>query len=158
MELRLYSFCNFYLSSIQQGIQTGHAAVRLVRKYLGSASSCRDMVKDWADNHETFIILNGGDNDGVEAAHAAIIGSGYPFDHFRESQGALGGMKTCCAVILPESVFNAKVDPHFGWAQSPSINYISTFEENGVLVHRYFGPEDPEYPLIQLLRSSRLAQ
>lgn len=32
-EYRLYSFVNFYLSSIQQGIQTGHAAVDLVKKY-----------------------------------------------------------------------------------------------------------------------------
>ena len=66
-ELRFYCFVNFYLSSMQQGIQTGHAAVDIVRKYTcGELKFFNEvtprktsLVTKWADDHKTFITLNG---------------------------------------------------------------------------------------------------
>jgi hypothetical protein len=44
--MRLYTFGNYYLSSIQQGIQAGHAAVELFNKYENSEQL--NTVKEWA--------------------------------------------------------------------------------------------------------------
>src|SRR5271157_3990277 len=112
MELRLYSFVNFYLSSIQQGIQTGHAAVDLVRRYRhvlgksGQPELC-SMVEEWADKHKTFIILNGGDNDAVREARSIVFASGFPCISF--SEPGLRSLETCVVTILPESIFNTTI-------------------------------------------------
>src|SRR5271167_740197 len=101
MELRLYSFVNFYLSSIQQGIQTGHAAVDLVRKYADRNRYNSDitpenveMVANWADNHKTFIVLNGGDLKSMCTLLVTLEKCGFPFVDFHESSDALGGIMT----------------------------------------------------------------
>ena len=152
MELRLYSFCNFYLSSIQQGIQTGHAAVDLVRLYAGS-----EMVADWADNWKTFIILNGGDNDGVQAAGQIIFESGFPHMHFAEP--GLGGIKTCWTVVLPESIFNAQKDSTMLVGQETFPIYTCNVDEGDAFPKHYsYGPDHKHYQLVQLLRSSGLAK
>jgi hypothetical protein len=152
MELRLYSFVNFYLASIQQGIQTGHCAVDLVRKYGTGKYRQRhaQWVADWADHHKTFIILNGGDLDGSNKTLAIVQGADVPYQQFHESEGALGGMMTCVACVLPESIFNARQAPMDG---TPVV-YLYTAENGGLT---YYNPGDPYFDLIALLRSSRLA-
>lgn len=158
MELRLYSFVNFYLSSIQQGIQTGHCAVDLVRKYtpwpLNKYDEARakqeQLVADWADNHKTFIILNGGDLDGVIEARKIIMQAEVPWESFYESQGALGGMLTCVACVLPETIFNARPTAVAG----PQIYAHQADNEDTPII---YNPGHQYYDLITLLRSSRLA-
>ena len=159
--LRLYSFVNFYLSSIQQGIQTGHAAVRLLRKYDVNYYAHPDdafidlceVVEEWADNHETFIILNGGDNDGIKNLAFTLEGCGFPWTIFKESQEALAGLITCAVVVLPESVYDAKRIQIVDRGDIEAYAYTSldgkvTEYRDG---HRYFD-------VIKLLRSSKLAQ
>ena len=49
-ELRCYTFTDFMLSSIQQGIQSGHAAMELVNKYMvheGWQNGYAEQVADW---------------------------------------------------------------------------------------------------------------
>lgn len=156
MELRLYSFCSFYLSSIQQGIQTGHAAVDLVREYNKQGDeSYRDMVNDWADNHKTFIILNGGDHTGICAARNIVEASTYPYRYFYESFGALNGLLTCAVVLLPECVFNARFSK-----DATEVNdfdtYVYTPKDDWAPTVVYT-PEHKCYDLIRLIRGSRLA-
>jgi|SRR5579859_414537 len=161
MELRLYSFVNFYLSSIQQGIQTGHAAVDLVRKYEENTAHPSDdhqdlceMVADWADNHKTFIILNGGDKDAVAASTQIISTSGFPFAVFLEP-----GINNaeCVAAVLPESIFNAKLRQSNAALSlqdsQPVYEYVNP--ENTQVTAYY--PNHKHYELIKLLRASRLA-
>ena len=150
MELRLYSFVNYYLSPIQAGIQTGHAAVQLVRHYAGLTHRDHDMVMDWADDHKTFIVLNGGNNAQLISAHEAVMNSGYPYSAFFEDEASLGGIMTCVAVVVPESVFNAKrIDPN------SEIEYYRWTSPDETLQYVY-GPATPEFALIKLLKSSRL--
>jgi len=52
-ELRLYCLVPYNLSPIQQGIQALHATVELGMK--GNKD-----YKEWAKNHKTVIVLNGG--------------------------------------------------------------------------------------------------
>src|SRR5690606_28880245 len=114
-----YSFVNnIYMSAIQHGIQTGHAAVRLVRHYTGPdsdiqiyADACRaDLVNDWADNWETFIILGAGDFAGVNAAFDILKATDLPVGDFTESEQALGGLRTCAVAVIPDYIFNAQFD------------------------------------------------
>lgn len=119
-ELRLYSFVNYYLSPIQQGVQTGHAAVDLVRKYnapRGTPSAIGkqiDMVADWADNFKTFIILNGGNNASLLEALSIVELNSFPNIHFHEDAASLNGLLTCVAVVVPEDIFNCKPIREFG--------------------------------------------
>lgn len=113
-ELRFYAFANFYLSSIQQGIQTGHAAVDIVRKYTKTEydpldPACpRQMVEDWADNFKTFITLNGGNHTGIQKALELASNSGYPFVAFHEDEDSLAGLMTSVGVVLPDYIFNLR--------------------------------------------------
>jgi hypothetical protein len=54
-ELRMYGIVPYNISEIQKGIQFGHGVVEYMLQY-GTTPLC----KDWATNHKTFIILNGG--------------------------------------------------------------------------------------------------
>lgn len=112
MELRLYSFVNFYLSDIQKGIQTGHMAVDLVREYVPDepetvSQNHLNMVADWADNHKTFIVLNGGNNLMLDNTASICARSGLPWTTFYEDEESLGGLRTCVGVVVPEKYFNA---------------------------------------------------
>lgn len=115
-ELRMYSFTNFYLSSIQQGIQTGHAAVELFVKYSLYGKTTADIIGeqqretlyDWATNWKTFICLNGGDAAGVEEMFDFLNDQrhAFPFAPFLESEQALDGVMTTVTVILPARIFD----------------------------------------------------
>ena len=114
-ELRCYTFTDFMVSPIQQGIQSGHAAMELVNKYLleeGWQNGYAEVVADWVRNHKTIICLNGGRyedvvdwlrffEDGLVLQHQNDL----PFAGFTE-EPAQGGNLTSVAVILPERIFN----------------------------------------------------
>lgn len=129
---RLYVFGNFYLSSIQQGVQAAHMAVRLLRKYngIGSQSLAARRLREWADEDETMILLNGGMsadlgdqfNGYSDLTRKYSRLNDYPFECFTEEVNALGngrrddqrlhrkmhGVITCWGIILPELVWSAK--------------------------------------------------
>lgn len=61
--MRFYSFNNFYLSSIQQGIQAGHVCHALETKYAldrPGYATARAALNEWRDKHMTWIVCNGG--------------------------------------------------------------------------------------------------
>lgn len=79
--MRCYHFGNYYMSSIQQGVQSAHCQMELFVKYkeidlydygtsIGSnppihiyeAAEKADMLFDWAKNHKTMICLSAGNN------------------------------------------------------------------------------------------------
>lgn len=55
IELRMYFLTLYNISPIQQGIQAGHSVVEYGLKYFKDIE-----YQEWAKNHKTFIILNGG--------------------------------------------------------------------------------------------------
>lgn len=55
LALRLYIFVPYNISPIQQGIQAGHAALEYALLYGHTK-----LFKEFAVNHKTWIILNGG--------------------------------------------------------------------------------------------------
>ena len=57
--MRLYSFQNFYFAGIHAGIQTAHSVGEMAANYDASTSQGK-MFLDWAKNHKTIIVKNGG--------------------------------------------------------------------------------------------------
>lgn len=102
MDYRLYFFTNFYISSIQKGIQAGHCAVELMN------GQYRDhpVTRDWATNHKTFIVLNGGAQLELEHTYEVLSRNvaSYPFALFKEDAG-LNYALTCVGIIVPEHIY-----------------------------------------------------
>ena len=168
-ELRFYAFTNFYMSSIQHGIQTGHASVDLVQKYrreyedaansdydymkstrLHLAISNRRTVDDWADNYKTYIILNGGQDSDINQAYELVSKTGFPFIDFREP--GLGNIRTVVGILLPDRIFNMK------------RSFIDESITRGSPVYRcdnsdeIIYPNDNLYPFMEYFKSCSLAR
>lgn len=175
-ELRFYCFVNFYLSSMQQGIQTGHCSVELVMKYLQNGNpfdkSISDdqveLVRKWADTYKTYIILNGGDYDGTSRLDPLVASSGFPFARFFESEGALKGLQTCIGVVLPECVFNAKPGTILIDEDGEEVDedgepvtafiYEKLDDEGRIDLRLTYTKEHELYPFIEALKSCGLAK
>ncbi len=107
-ELRAYFFQIMYLQGIHAGIQTQHTTAEMFVKYLPFEHKCSDMLYDWANNHKTTIILNGGYAANLELLEALLSDpqNPYPWAAFCESQEALRNCITNVGIILPEKIFN----------------------------------------------------
>lgn len=112
--MRLYSFGNMYLSSIQQGIQALHASTEIMLKYDDTIDEIDQqlMFMDWAQNHKTVQLMNGGFGRHIRELHDWFqqeTDAGqcrYPFAKFHEEADALDGAITCTAIVLPERVYH----------------------------------------------------
>lgn len=104
--MRCYHFTNMYLSSIQQGIQSAHSQMEMFVKYEDTSSQ-KDVLYDWASNHKTMVILNGGYLSVVQELLEFLTDDNnpYPFAPFYESPEALGGILTCIGLVLPEKIY-----------------------------------------------------
>src|ERR1051326_3748685 len=90
-ELRLYCFNQFYLSGIKNGIQAMHSSNVLLRKYAKEQHlqplDKKLMAIDWADNHITVVVLNGGDCQNMSKLRGLLESpkNPYPFAAFKET-------------------------------------------------------------------------
>lgn len=112
IKMRLYTFTNFYMSDIQKGIQTQHACADLFVKYQRE-SKCKTVLYDWAKNHKTTIVLNGGNAQSLHDLYLRLLPLcdylDYPICKFHEDQQSLNGCLTCVAIVVPESTYNAEM-------------------------------------------------
>ena len=118
LEMRMYFFTIYQLMGIQSGIQCGHAALRYARLY----SAEHPEVWDFVDNHETWIILNGGTTNSERDFEEIPLGSinliadqlqenDVMFSYFIEPD--LNNALTSLCFLLDEKVFNKKDYPDF---------------------------------------------
>lgn len=108
--MRLYSFViGLYFSPIQHGIQTGHCAVELIRKYerFHKDTPLHQMANEWADFHKTFIILNGYNLSNLQTTLSIFANSGLPFSPFYEDTESVGGILTCVSAVVPSNIYLA---------------------------------------------------
>lgn len=115
--MRAYFFGNMYLSSIQQGIQAQHCTTNMFKKYLPrpdvAGECCFDaseqsvQLMEWAHDHETDILLNGGYSSNLREIGTALddTENQYPWSFFNEGYEALDGALTCVGIILPEEIY-----------------------------------------------------
>jgi len=133
--MRAYFFVNKYLSSIQQGIQALHCTHELFVKYnhqVFSNSEEKKMLFDWAENHKTVIILNGGTNEDLITINNLIVNLRIPNTNFHEE--ALGNTLTCVGCIVPEYYYSTPIE---------EIDFDLLTEDN--------------LPFISILQNARLA-
>lgn len=114
--LRGYFFGNFYLSSIQQGIQSAHVIQEMIAKYSCNTANiftrhAANIFTDWCLNDKTMILLNGGMHQDIYQIFAKLNsltnqGKTYPVAYFQEERAALNDAITCAGIVLPERVYN----------------------------------------------------
>lgn len=125
-KLRFYSFTNFYLNSLSQGIQPGHVIGRMAHFYRKRTTPEAELFYDWCDEetgtNETMICLNGGMAADVAEAYfkfePILHKAGIPAMIFYEEPRALGmgtgertQFPTSWACILPEALYDARYEP-----------------------------------------------
>lgn len=64
-EIRGYAWGNMYISPIQHGIQGWHANNEVLSQYKPTSPEFA-LFSDWAKNHKTLILLNGGNSLALE--------------------------------------------------------------------------------------------
>jgi len=123
MELRMYGLTNYQLTGIQKGIQFLHGVVEYgqkVKEHGNEIASC--IYNDWANNHKTVILLNGGTTNHRSGDDGLPFGSlnnhvltldenRIDFATFNEPD--LGDQLTAVVFIVDERVFNRKKYPDF---------------------------------------------
>ena len=123
--MRLYTFGNYYMSSIQQGIQAAHVVSELFVKYQDTGINTIvdydptvhemeyqdkvDTLYDWAYNHKTMVCLNGGNLQGLEDILTLLkdVQNNLPWATFYEDEISLGGILTNVGIIIPEYVYES---------------------------------------------------
>lgn len=153
--MRLYAFTNFYLSSIQQGIQTAHIVSELFA-YPQEPDKAA-MIKDWAVNHKTIVVCNGGNADSLSDLMALFHNSNnqYPWIEFREDEQSLNGALTAVGIVLPPEVYDVKSEFRYGYSSAVKERTKVYINNDGVIFH---DPESYIYQLIDTIKSAPLAR
>jgi len=97
-----------YLSSIQQGIQAAHATHDMFVAYRDRPGAASDFLWEWATNHKTMILLNGGYLETMEQLWWFLdytTDKPYPYAKFHEGTDSMGGMLTSIGIVLPEKIY-----------------------------------------------------
>jgi hypothetical protein len=180
--MRAYFFGNFYLSSIQQGIQAGHCLGQMVVEYGCKPNGADTMgfvqrtehyaeqataLATFLTKHKTFILLNGGAQTDLQELYM-IIKRGeldeqhqFPYAYFNEEKDALNESITCVGIVLPKRIYEfsdllKKDDGTLRHVIEEQLNRRG---------FAYYNREDPEsliesrwqYDFAQLLTTYRLA-
>lgn len=152
--MRFYAFTNFYLSSMQKGIQAQHCTAELFVHY-NHRSKGGQVLYNWAQNHKTTIVLNGGNCADLHVLYLQLRAIcdelGYPYQSFSEDAASLNGAITCVGVVLPERIYNGAQLVRDGTSASPTIIGGDTYMV-GDFVFTW-----PEYQLIVILNKHSLA-
>jgi hypothetical protein len=100
--LRMYFFVMGNLSGRQQGIQAGHAAIEY------GINRSNDEYLDFAKNHKTFILLDGGGSLDMLARKQELIEFGIRHAVFYEPD--LNNSLSAIAFIVPESIYSRDIE------------------------------------------------
>ena len=159
--LRLYTFTNFMLNTISQGIQPGHVGIDLAVKYRNSneytSRGEADLFWEWAKNHKTLISLNGGNHAGVLEKYELLqklskeTSFPMPFCAFYEDQETLGGLLTSVGVILGEEVYDAVPQ------QDGSFVYTNV-SDDGALTVKTYTSDTSDWKVIAMVKVCPLAR
>ena len=164
--MRFYSFTNWMLRPIQQGIQPGHAAVELFVKYTDPDdvhNPTQEMLWDWARNHKTFVCLNGGNNTDIYELDRFMQSqeNPYPYAPFYEDPDSLGGLMTSVGIVLSPRMYDASAALRRYRGQEPFFSENHT-GWNAVVINddnesNFYEFSDWEKEMIERLSSAGLA-
>jgi hypothetical protein len=158
--MRLYTFCNYYLSSIQQGIQTAHVVSELMYKHCSENQF--KMIQDWAKYHKTIVVCNGGNSKDIEDLHTFFCNkeNPYPLADFAEDEQSLNSALTCVGIILPEEIYEVKSEFKYGYSSDSRerTKIYGYYPEDLTKMQIYSDPSDYTYKLIDKIKSAPLAR
>ncbi len=107
---RLYSLTNYYLSSLQKGLQTAHVVSEMASKEHANAFTrpVKKAFRQWTDEDKTIIMLNGGNNANIKewAKYFEKFSDRYPTAWFQEDDDSLAGAYTAAGIVLPWAVYS----------------------------------------------------
>lgn len=116
--MRLYTFTNYYLSSLQVGLQTAHVVHELFNKYVTDdiPHTEQNMLWDWSDNHKTIVILNGGNCATLGDLELFLQSreNEFAYSAFCEDRQSLNNALTCVGIVLPERIYDAAAEVRSG--------------------------------------------
>lgn len=105
----MFSFQHFQFAGIHAGIQSGHCWIEMATKYRKECFKGdfeRSMFWDWAQNHKTVNIRNGGDQNRlfeiVELFKDPL--NNYPWVKWEEDSSC-NNCLTCVSIVVPEKVY-----------------------------------------------------
>lgn len=122
LELRMYGLTNYQLTGIQKGIQFLHGVVEYEQMSNRIGGKLLNDYNNWASNHKTVILLNGG------TTNTSLGEDGLPFgslnnhvlsldeneiDYATFYEPDLGDQLTAVVFLVDERVFNRKKYPDF---------------------------------------------
>ncbi len=100
----------------------------LMLKYMVHIMPHDEMVTQWANDDMTIIVLNGGDQDGLEKIMLSLsMHADFPWAKFREV--ALNGALTAVGVVLPFEVWGKSKNEKY----PEGLEYFEDFLENAQL-------------------------
>lgn len=146
--MRLYTFSNMYLSSIQIGIQTAHVTAELFMKSHSEEGNM--FLLDWANNHKTMILLNAGYSEELRRLIEFFDTNDnpYPWASFNEGQDALDGALTCVGIVVPEKVYELssyiRIPPEVG---SEGWEHYQRFKNSSSMYDLFLAERLNEYGL-----------
>jgi len=132
--MRAYFFGNMYLSSIQQGIQAQHTTAEMFIEYPDAPD-----LLDWATNHKTSILLNGGYSENLHRLvdSFAVEENDFAWGHFHESEEALDGALTCVGIILPAEIYDTAAFVRSARTREDRL-IVDKFNDTGVFEEELF--------------------
>lgn len=106
--MRAYFFGNYYLSSIQQGIQAAHCVADMFVMYGNIHTTPQQYALfEWAEQHKTMVLLNGGNQASIIDL-ATFFDQGenpFPWCSFNEDFQSLNNCVTTVGIVLPERIY-----------------------------------------------------
>jgi hypothetical protein len=147
---------NYYLSSIQQGIQSAHVLGELAishGKNIQSAIYSKPILMyfDWLENHKTMIVCNGGNNKDLRELRLLFSTAKYPWAYFREDDDSLDGALTAVGIILPKEIYDVKYD-------RLNETYIYDNENGKEIIYNKDSEDTDTFKLIHTIKSAPLAR
>jgi len=112
----MYFFVPYQLTGIQQGIQSGHSALRFALRY--GRYNPNHIIWDFIENYQTWVILNGGTTNNdldapgtLDATYRNLADNDIECTGFCEPD--LNNALTAVCFICDERVFNRELYPDF---------------------------------------------
>jgi len=139
LEYRMYFFVPYNISEIQKSIQAGHAALRYALQH--GRYNPNGIIWDFIENHETWIILNGGTTNNkinIIEDESIPIGSlnkivqnftGKEVEYSTFNEPDLNNALTAICFLADERVWNHKKYPD--WDATNIMMPIGNFHMDG---------------------------
>ncbi len=105
--MRAYFFVNYYVGGIRAGIQAGHAMDQMWLRYVdGGPRERLDTLREFSQNHKTFILLHAGDHAELADLAKLFASDENPYPWAQFSEPGLNDALTCVAIVIPERLYD----------------------------------------------------